>query len=254
LRTKTGISDLAAEDDFFSRGMDSLQVIQTTRSLKAGLAKASVNAKALAPSIIYTNPTVLKLAAAVKSYMEEGPQDAESLDQARMQKMKHMLEECSSGLSDRPSPNTDSLGYESNSRAVVLTGSTGALGSYVLDALMKSESVSTIYCLNRSADAEQRQAKSNASRGLTTEWDSQQVRFLTSDYSLPDLGLGQDMYSEIAADASLVLHNAWQVDFNISLDSYESHVRGVRHLLDLCLHSAHQAKIFFLSSIAGVMN
>jgi thioester reductase-like protein len=124
----------------------------------------------------------------------------------------------------------------------VLTGSTGALGSYLLDALIKRESVSTIYCLNRSADAEQRQVKSNASRGLITEWDSHQVKFLASDYSLPDLGLGQDMYSDIAANASLILHNAWQVDFNISLDSYESHVRGVRHLLDSCLNSAHQAK------------
>lgn len=62
------------------------------------------------------------------------------------------------------------------------------------------------------------------------------------------------MYLEIAPNASLVLHNAWQVGFNISLDSYESHVRGVRHLLDLCFHSAHHAEIFLLSSIAGVMN
>jgi len=254
LRTTTGVSDLATEDDFFSRGMDSLQVIQTARSLKAGLAKAGVDAKALAPSTIYTNPTVLKLAAAVKSYMEEGPRDAESLDQARLQKMKQMLEKYSAGLPDRPPRVKEDLGYHDGRQSVVLTGSTGALGSYLLDALISCESVSTIYCLNRSADAEQRQAKGNASRGLTSEWDSHQVKFLTSDYSLPDLGLGQEMYSDIAANASLILHNAWQVDFNISLDSYESHVRGVRHLLDLCLNSAHQAKIFFLSSIASVMN
>ncbi len=254
LRTTGGIPDLATEDDFFSRGMDSLQVIQTARSLKAGLAKAGVDAKALAPSTIYTNPTVLKLAAAVKSYMEEGPRDAEALDQARVQKMKQMLEEYSAGLPDRPSRVKEDLRYHDSRQGVVLTGSTGALGSYLLDALIESESVSTIYCLNRSADAEQRQVKSNASRGLVTEWDNHRVKFLTSDYSLPDLGLGQEMYSDIAANASLILHNAWQVDINISLDSYESHVRGVRHLLDLCLNSAHQAKIFFLSGIASVIN
>lgn len=254
LRTTTGISDLATEDDFFSRGMDSLQVIQTARSLKAGLAKADVDAKALAPSTIYTSPTVSKLVAALKTYMEAGPQDAESLEQARAQKMQRMLEKYSVGLPDQSLRHTDNFRRDDNRQVVVLTGSTGALGSYLLDALVKCESVSTIYCLNRSADAEQRQVKSNASRGLTTEWDSQRVKFLISNYSIPDLALGQEMYSEIAANASLILHNAWQVDFNIALDSYESHVRGVRNLLDLCINSAHQAKIFFLSSIAGVMN
>jgi len=109
LRTTTGISDLATEDDFFSRGMDSLQVIQTARSLKAGLTKAGVDAKALAPSTIYTSPTVLKLAAALKTYMEAGLQDAESLDQARLQKMTHMLEKYSAGLPDRPSRHTNRL-------------------------------------------------------------------------------------------------------------------------------------------------
>lgn len=38
----------------------------------------------------------------------------------------------------------------SGSEVVLLTGSTGAVGSFLLDTLIQNKSVSTIYCLNRS--------------------------------------------------------------------------------------------------------
>ena len=67
----TGIPDLTTEDDFFARGMDSLQVIQIARSLKAGLERAELKANGLEPRTIYTNPTVTNFAAAVRSYAEQ---------------------------------------------------------------------------------------------------------------------------------------------------------------------------------------
>lgn len=71
LRTTIRISDLTAEDDLFSSGMDSLQVKQTARSLKGSVAGAGVPAKGFTPSTIYANPTVQKLAAALRSYTEQ---------------------------------------------------------------------------------------------------------------------------------------------------------------------------------------
>lgn len=255
LRMTTSIPDLTAENDFFSRGMDSLQVIKTARSLKAGLEEAGVKAKGFAPSTIYTNPTVKNLAAAVRSYTEQAIEDKGSLDKIRVEKMKTMLEKYAARLPDPASHQTNGMSRNDGSQSVVLTGSTGALGSYLLEALVNCKSVATIYCLNRSAVSEKRQAKVNASRGLTTEWDSQRVKLLTSDYSEVDLGLGKEIYSEITANANIVIHNAWQVDFNLSLDSYEHiHVQGVLNLIEMSSKSAHQAKIFFLSSIASVMN
>ena len=245
------VEDLGVEDDLFSRGMDSLQVIQTARYLKSGLREAGMKVGNLGPSTVYTNPTVTKLTSAVESFERQGQATRQSAEKAHIDDMKSMLARYS---------NVSNLNQESHQprneplETVVLTGSTGALGSYLLEAFSKSEMVSKIYCLNRSADSEQRQARSSASRGLTSQWDSQQVTFLTSDFSKDNLGLSQAMFSEIRDRATVIVHNAWQVNFNISLASYEhGHVSGVRNFIDLSAQSTHRAKIFFISSIAGVM-
>lgn len=235
----TGLDELGAEEDFFSRGMDSLQVIQIARYLKSGLQEAGMKIGSLGPSTIYTNPTVTKLTSIVNSFDQQIQTTRESAEKARVDNMREILEKYSNN---------------SNFETVVLTGSTGALGSYLLDVFSKSELVSTIYCLNRSTNSKQRQALSSASRGLTSQWSPERVIFLTSDFSKNDLGLGQKTFSEIRDRATVIVHNAWQVDFNLSLASYENgHISGVRNLIDLTARSAHRAKIFFISSIAGVM-
>lgn len=240
-----GREDLGVEDDLFSRGMDSLQVIQTARYLKSGLREAGMKVRNLGPSTIYTNPTIKKLSSTVESFEQQIQAKRESAEKARIENMTGILEKYS---------NMPNSGRKEPLETVVLTGSTGALGSYLLEAFSKSEMVSKIYCLNRSADSEQRQEASSASRGLTSHWSPQQVTFLTSDFSKDDLGLGQTTFSEIRDRATVIVHNAWQVDFNLSLASFEHvHIRGVRNFIDLSARSTHRAKIFFISSIAGVM-
>lgn len=48
--------------------------------------------------------------------------------------------------------------------------------------------------------------------------------------------------------------NQWQVDFNISLMSFEPHVAGVSNLIKLSSASLNSAPIFFTSSIGTVGN
>ena len=70
------------------------------------------------------------------------------------------------------------------------------------------------------------------------------MKFLTSSYSKGDLGLGKEIYSGIVANSNLIIHNALQVDLNLSLDSYEySHIQGVINIIDLASKSAYRAKI-----------
>lgn len=247
-----GIEDLTDEEDIFSRGMDSLQVIQTGRYIKSGLEKAGIKVGNLAPSTIYTNPSVAKLTAAIESLALENPGDGEMAEEARADAINDVLEKYSSFPTSIPAQSRIS---KKPLETVVLTGSTGALGSYLLELFATSTSVSKVYCLNRSADSEKRQSAVSASRGLRSKWDPQRVIFLTSDLSKEDLGLGSKRYSEIADSATIVLHNAWQVDFNLTLASFEQkHIKGVRNLIDLSIKSTHRAKILFLSSISGVMN
>jgi nucleoside-diphosphate-sugar epimerase len=46
--------------------------------------------------------------------------------------------------------------------------------------------------------------------------------------------------------------NQWPVNFNWPLRSFELHIRGVRHLIDLSVASAHNAHITFISSVSAV--
>ena len=130
------------------------------------------------------------------------------MENTRLSMMKAIPEKYPNGLPSRASYQTNGVSHNQDRQSVVITGSTGALGSYLLEALVNSKSVSMIYCFNRSSDSKQRQSKVNSSRGLATKWDSQWVKIWTSDYSKADLGLGNELYSEVVANANVILHSA----------------------------------------------
>jgi hypothetical protein len=78
--------------------------------------------------------------------------------------------------------------------AVLVTGTTGGLGSSLLAALLDSPTVTTVYALNRpSANGEvlgERQRRSFITRGLKeTLLDSGKLILLEADLSEPSLGL-----------------------------------------------------------------
>lgn len=52
----------------------------------------------------------------------------------------------------------------------------------------------------------------------------------------------------------MIIHNAWKVDFNLSLSSFEPHIRGTRHLIDLALSGPNPSstRFVFTSSISSV--
>ena len=252
LRLATGIADIRPEDDFFSRGMDSLQVIQTARLLRLGLEDSGIRSASLAPSTIYTRPTIVKLSAAIAELARDSRIAKKTDEKARVMRMAVMTDKCSASLQPEEARNDIRRDIP---RVIVLTGSTGALGSYLLEAFALCEDITHIYCLNRSAEPKQRQAQMSGSRGLAAQWDTQRVKFLTCDFAKSDLGLGHQQYTNILKDVDLIIHNAWQVDFNISLESYEPmHIQGVRNLIDFSINSHHQAQIFFISSVGTVMN
>lgn len=51
-----------------------------------------------------------------------------------------------------------------------------------------------------------------------------------------------------------IIHNAWRVDFNLSLASFEKHIAGTRRLVDLCCGMSRPVKLFFTSSVGAAHN
>lgn len=138
--------------------------------------------------------------------------------------------------------------------SVILTGSTGNLGTYLLAALANSSAVSKIYCLNRSQDAEQRQSDLLKERGLSVQDSCTSIVFIASQYDALHLGLGKDIYQTLLDNTTSIVHCAWPVDFNRTFESFLPSIQGVINFIDLSHHGANRPTLFFISSISAAGN
>ncbi|KAL9583857.1 MAG: hypothetical protein Q9212_002475, partial [Teloschistes hypoglaucus] len=243
-----GVTD---DEDFFSRGMNSLQVMTWVRQIKSSVARHDGNAaQSVAAKTIYSNPTLEKLALAIHALLDPQAEKQEDAESARINAMKSMVEKFSSDL---PAPVARKPLGSNAGVTILLTGSTGGLGSYILDVALSTPSVKKIICLNRSPDSEARQRSTHTSRGLVTDWQDRAL-FLHADLSKPHLGLQHKDYELLQTETTLIIHNQWQVDFNLALSSFTTHVAGTRNLINLSASSPLRPPIIFTSSIATLGN
>jgi nucleoside-diphosphate-sugar epimerase len=157
---------------------------------------------------------------------------------------------------------------------VVLTGSTGSLGPYILEALNRNPKVARVICLNRSAKAAERHAQLCSSRRFTPLPPSR-VQFLKADLSLPQLGLGRASYGMLVSSVTHIIRehyplpapglmrhdvvvansqqdNQWPVNFNWPLQSFRPQIHGVVNIAHLAHASRHNALVLFVSSVSAV--
>jgi Male sterility protein len=154
------------------------------------------------------------------------------------------------------------------------------LGCSLLELLLKRGDILKIYLLNRKGSAAQkeRQRAGFKNAGLdpgVLDTKKDVIVYLDIDLSRADLGLSKEAYEEVSPPTVIpsfpliylcpiakvrdnvthIIHAAWDLNFNLILESYERvHIAGVRHLIDLALSSpqAQTPRLTFLSSIAAI--
>ncbi|KAL9023059.1 MAG: hypothetical protein Q9196_007407, partial [Gyalolechia fulgens] len=90
-------------------------------------------------------------------------------------------------------------------------------------------------------------------RGFRKIDDKARVEFLQVDYSLAKISLSAETYQKLLGSVDTIIHAAWKVNFNHSLESFEPyHIRGVGHLVEWQLHSENAPEIIFISSTSSV--
>lgn len=245
------------DEDFLVLGMDSIQTIELAKKLSAGL-RTYYKDSELPPvtsKTIYTHPTVTDLSTWLGSYLNPSaiPQDEGAEAEAkRIARIEALINKYAQDLPQRAMSTKKRC---SDGLNVVLTGSTGSLGTYILQALLMDPTVAKIYCLNRAKNARERHEKDFAERGEEHIFNDPKAEYLTANFDDPQFRLSNEKYAEIRDRADIVIHNAWKVNFNHSLESFEtSHIRGVRHFVDLALASERDPHLFFVSSIGVVGN
>lgn len=106
-------------------------------------------ARLISPKTIYLNPTICKLAIAVQFLADHCEAASEGLEKERISKMEELLAKYSHSL---PQPKNNTAQRQEQELTVILTGSTGSPGSYLLDCLLANPQVTKVICLNRGVD------------------------------------------------------------------------------------------------------
>lgn len=234
--------------DLFQLGLDSLQVTAVVRYLNRYIQVHHDTVKErISTRTVYANPTVARLASSITTLIKGSSVSlaASLTPEVRMKKIFSEL------TADLPISARKTSPGASESVTILLTGSTGSVGSFILASLDKNPSVARVYCLNRGTEGKKRQEESLAAKGLSLT-SSDKIQYLDGDVTKARFGLSTENYTALLKDVTDVILNAWPVDFNLALESFAGHLGAVRRFIDFSSHSASGARLFFVSSISSV--
>ncbi|KAI0483838.1 hypothetical protein F4859DRAFT_529172 [Xylaria cf. heliscus] len=242
-----GNQEITVDDDLFAKGLDSLSIFMLAARIKAGLRKHDIPEEILGKignASLFTSTTISKLTQRISTVLS-GPSGANDLpNNSNLDDLREILAKYEARI---PSILRD---RRSNSKTIVLTGSRGSLGSYILSALLARDDVKMIYCLNRSSNVQADQIASFKARGLP-EIQLDRVTFLQVSLAEPNLGLPDDQYASLTADTTAIIHNAYPVNFLMPVQSFEPQIQSLLNLLKLAQDGARTPSVLFISSIAA---
>lgn len=190
------LDEIKDDDSLLGQGVDSLQVIRLARLLSTAFPSSPIQVEV---GTIYANATLEKLGQVLWEQVQEaqkGRQGTITADVLRAQAVSETL------AKHLPSFTLSRTAKEH----VVLTGTTGIVGSYLLDALCKNDRVAKVWCLNRSSTAEAtyKQAELAKARGLSPNWQGK-ARFVQIDLAAENLDLSWSDMKEIREQATTII-------------------------------------------------
>ena len=245
-------TDVSSSTNLFELGVDSVHILQLSRKLKEAFACP------ISPATIYLNPTPKELEFAITQSAEKTAESASKEEKDRIERMEATFKRYASQIDAIASSTRVAKvqNGETNNHAetVVLTGSTGTTGSYLLNELLKLPSVRHIYCLNRSIESRMLQEKQNLAKGLPNVFPDR-VTFITTNLSdSQTLGLDEALYQEMLHKSTLIIHSAWPINWESPLDFFSPQLSGIVNLVSFASSAALKPRVFFLSSISSVFN
>lgn len=155
-------------------------------------------------STVYEHPSIEKLAAFISGVVKDPHSFV--LNSSKTDEMELMISKYSAGLDvpvSRILPGNGDL-------VVLLTGSTGNLGSQMLESLLRNTKVRTVYALNRpssgSKSIQQRQAERFADKGLDVSLlSSDRLVYLEGDAAHRNIGLNESVHNEVRISCLFII-------------------------------------------------
>ncbi|KDQ50557.1 hypothetical protein JAAARDRAFT_141882 [Jaapia argillacea MUCL 33604] len=256
---------LEPTDDVFEKGMDSLKAIFVRNSLLSALRrnedeKTRELAAKVPQNFVFLFSSAVAMAEAVASLIESGSLKDSGMETEEQHKevIEKTIEKYTKNF---PVHKPSQAVVEKGGEVVILTGSTGSLGTFVLHSLLRDSGVAKVYAFNRqgSSPSINRQRRSYKERQLDASVldaaaQSGRLEFHDVEVNKPNFGLTDDAFQAIHSSTTLIIHNAWALNFNWSLATFEPvHIKGLRNFIDFALTSprATPPRLAFTSSIAS---
>ncbi|KAI1078275.1 acetyl-CoA synthetase-like protein [Whalleya microplaca] len=241
---------IGGNEDFFAHGLDSVQTLEIVSSLKHNLEdKSSKSAAWISVRTIFHNPTINDLSRLIRAFLNEGIVPGADSDNDRAKTIDGIV---ATYVHSLPRNSTVQSGRPHNPSIIAVVGSTGYLGSHLVAKLLRTPTVSRIYCLNRSSktQAQEKQGKALYEIDGSLALPSDKLEYYTIELGKPKLGMAPDEYQKVASEAGVIVYNAWRLDFGLSIRSFEPFLRATRDIVELA--SSNNIHIVFVSSMSSV--
>ena len=246
-------------EDLFTHGVDSVACMRIRARLQSQILPR--HAAELPINIVYDYGTIARLSRCLIRVRKGQRVDKDD----EVQLMEDLVNEYGV-FNDASKPSRvleaafSDLDLETKGHTVLLTGATGALGAHILSLLCSSPDVSQIHCLVRArsdTEAGIKVARNLMNRKMPAlHLTSSKVRCHTCKFSRPKLDLSDELYHSLAARITVIIHAAWDVNFNLRLSSFVAdHTVGMQSLINFALASPnlHPPQFIFCSSTASVL-
>ncbi|KUL86230.1 hypothetical protein ZTR_08387 [Talaromyces verruculosus] len=246
------VADVKDDTDLFSLGIDSLQSLKLRISIMKTVNLAGTT---LPQNFVFENPSLQAMASALTRLRLGQGTDVQPDIETRM---TALIEKYGTFDQSAIVKKTNSSDVVETSQSVLLTGATGSLGAHIVSQLALSPKCKAVYCLVRSNSKEsaaKRVRQSLQARNLyhtLSATTQRKIVALPADTTDPQLGLSEETYTHMISQITHVIHCAWSVNFNMTLESFSDCIAGTRHLLDFCLTAdrPNGAAFAFCSSVS----
>ncbi|KAG2005480.1 CurK protein [Coprinopsis cinerea AmutBmut pab1-1] len=257
---------LSDDIDLFQHGLDSFHATCVRHALLHNLPSfPQIDHDNAIENFVYRYPTITKLArflnrsvAGLDTAMSVVPVESKIGAMKAMVKVHGRDFLCAPAKVRSGVSSSQMLNNHDEARVVLITGTTGTLGSHLLLELTQDPRVRTIYALNRARRggkaalvAKQITALSDLGIDGQALLTSERIVLLEADLSATQFGLSPETFEEMTISVTHIVHNAWPVHFNLSLESFEPSIRDLRCLIDFVLASPRvdKPKFIFTSTI-----
>lgn len=209
--SKTPAKNINNWTTLYDLGIDSRLALSLRSSLSTHLQRP------ISLSAIFENPSINKLV----EFLSSSLPTAKTEKVTAVETTKRIISKLEAEFASWP-PRPCLLKPKRDNEVVLLTGASGSLGTALLSTLSSSPRISKIYAMVRGPNHVSKLASSLESRGIDSSiLSGGKIQVLNFSMRDPLLGLDVETYAQLAREVTVVVANAWKMDFNLGVEEFE---------------------------------